>query len=191
MYLAMTSEAVLNDPANDEDPDLLLRKPCPGRRAAHPGGSTAGQPAATAPSTRRATRKGCAPCMRNGRKRHERIAKIEVSVVPTEGGTLIEDEDSPSTYWRAIRNDTREAIIVTADDVAWVLANPVLAMSGSRGYGRMWIIRNIEGVGLDMRVEVDVKPVMLLDVDGVINAITKKPATFAWPRASWRTGKAV
>jgi hypothetical protein len=83
------------------------------------------------------------------------VAKIEVSVVPTEGGTLIEDEDSPHTCWRAIRNDTRERIAVTADDVAWVLANPVLAMSGSRGYGRLWIIRNVEGVGLDMRVEVD------------------------------------
>ena len=30
MYLAMTSEEVLNDPANDEDPRIvLLRKPCP------------------------------------------------------------------------------------------------------------------------------------------------------------------
>ena len=119
------------------------------------------------------------------------IAKIEVSVVPTEGGTLIEDETHPAPTGGRSATTREEAIIVTADDVAWVLANPVLAMSGSRGYGRMWIIRNIEGVGLDMRVEVDVKPVMLLDVDGVINAITKKPATFAWPRASWRTGKAV
>ena len=34
-------------------------------------------------------------------------------------------------------------------------------------------------------------PVMLLDVDGVINAITKKPPTFAWPRGAWRTGKAI
>ena len=87
------------------------------------------------------------------------IAKIEVTVSPTEGGTLAEGGPiaglNGGTYWRAIRNDTRESIIVTAEDVAWVLANPVLAMSGSRGYGRMWIIRNVDGVGLDMRVEVD------------------------------------
>ena len=83
-------------------------------------------------------------------------ATIEVTVGPTEGGTLAEAEPiagtNGSTYCRAIRNDTRAAIIVTADDVAWVLANPVLAMSGSRGYGRMWIIRNVEGVGLEMRL---------------------------------------
>ena len=71
------------------------------------------------------------------------IAKIEVTVSPTEGGTLAEGEPiaglNGGTYWRAIRNDTRESIIVTAEDVAWVLANPVLAMSGSRGYGRVRI----------------------------------------------------
>ena len=33
-------------------------------------------------------------------------------------------------------------------------------------------------------------PVMLLDIDGVINAITKKMPT-AWPRSLWRTGQAV
>lgn len=34
-------------------------------------------------------------------------------------------------------------------------------------------------------------PVMLLDIDGVINAITKKPPTFIWPREAWKFGRAV
>lgn len=34
-------------------------------------------------------------------------------------------------------------------------------------------------------------PVMLLDIDGVLNAITKKPNTNIWPAASWQTGRAV
>jgi hypothetical protein len=32
---------------------------------------------------------------------------------------------------------------------------------------------------------------MLLDIDGVINAVTKRTPTFAWPRGAWRTGNAV
>ena len=39
MYLAMTSEEVLNDPANDEDPRIvLLRKPCPRKACRAPRG---------------------------------------------------------------------------------------------------------------------------------------------------------
>lgn len=34
-------------------------------------------------------------------------------------------------------------------------------------------------------------PVMLLDIDGVINAITKKSPTFVWPRESWHSGWAL
>lgn len=34
-------------------------------------------------------------------------------------------------------------------------------------------------------------PVILLDVDGVINAITKKPNRSIWPVASWRSGWAL
>lgn len=34
-------------------------------------------------------------------------------------------------------------------------------------------------------------PVILLDVDGVINAITKKPNRSIWPSASWRSGRAL
>ncbi len=33
-------------------------------------------------------------------------------------------------------------------------------------------------------------PVMLLDIDGVINAITKKINPAIWPRAAWSTGRA-
>ena len=155
MYLAMTSEAVLNDPANDEDPgSSCCASHAPRKACRAPRGQYCRTTGGYSTLHKARDPQGLRALYANGRKRHERNRQIEVGVVPTEGGTLIVT-NSPSTYWRAIRNDTREAIIVTADDVAWVLANPVLAMSGSRGYGRMWIIRNIEGVGLDMRVEVD------------------------------------
>ena len=86
------------------------------------------------------------------------IAKIEVTVLPAEGCTLIGAAECATTFWTARHNETGEQITVTADDVAWVLTRPLSVMFGDaeeRGYGRLWTIKGAEGLGLEMRVEVD------------------------------------
>ena len=35
------------------------------------------------------------------------------------------------------------------------------------------------------------KPVLLLDLDGVVNSFSVKPPKYAWPAAEWKTGSAV
>lgn len=80
------------------------------------------------------------------------VAKIEVTVLPTEDCTLIGGEECATTFWTARHNETGEQVTITADDVAWVLDSPGVALSGARGYRRLWLIARIECVGLEMRL---------------------------------------
>ena len=68
------------------------------------------------------------------------IAKIEVTVSPADGCTLIGGAECATTLWTAMHNETREQVTITPDDVVWVLDSPGAALSGERGYRRLWRI---------------------------------------------------
>ena len=58
--------------------------------------------------------------------------------------------DALADLWIARHNETGEQVMIRADDVAWVLAHPLLTLVSTRGYySERWIIK---GVGLEMRL---------------------------------------